>query len=304
MDTGVDKDRVLRGLLARLALDSDLGSGYVSESKKVFSIIEQIASSRENAPNSTSGVHPKPASRDPSQSGKKSAAPARNLSEPPVRPPEPQRRTGTRVSLVPYVEPPPNPEKEAALASLRSECMTCGDCALCERRNTVVWGEGDLSAKVMFIGEGPGRDEDVEGRPFVGASGRLLTDIIEKGMRTPRSRVYIANVVKCRPPGNRDPLPEEVAACSRYLTRQIEVISPKVIVAVGSVAGRTLLRRDGSPGLRGAWHQYNGVPMRIIYHPSYLLRMRRNENDRTAADRTTWNDIQEVMARITSGDPA
>lgn len=177
--------------------------------------------------------------------------------------------------------------------------MRCEACELCQRRNSVVWGEGSLDANVMFIGEGPGRDEDLEGRPFVGRSGRLLTDIIEKGMKTPRGDVYIANVVKCRPPGNRDPKPDEVAACSRYLTRQIEVISPRVIVAVGNVAGRALLGLDATAsGLRGRWRDCHGIPMRVIYHPSYLLRQRRGENDRTEADKMTWKDIQEVMARL------
>lgn len=205
------------------------------------------------------------------------------------------------VSLVPFVPPPPTPEKEAMLAGLRDECLSCTACVLCEKRNNVAWGEGNLDAQVMFIGEGPGRDEDREGRPFVGRSGRLLTDIIEKGMKTPRNQVFIANVVKCRPPGNRDPRPEEVSACSRYLNRQIEVIAPKIIVAVGGVAGCALLGLPPkSPGLRGKWHYYRDIPMRVIFHPSYLLRQRRTENDRTDADRKTWSDVQEVMTKIKS----
>ena len=203
------------------------------------------------------------------------------------------------ISLVPYVAPPENAAKERELAQLRNECLSCSSCALCERRSHVAWGEGSLDAPVMFIGEGPGRDEDREGRPFVGRSGRLLTDIIEKGMKMPRSHVYIANVVKCRPPGNRDPRPEEITACSRYLQRQIEVIGPKIIVAVGGVAGCALLGLPPrSPGLRRKWHEYHGLPMRVIFHPSYLLRQRRFEEDRTAADREVWNDILEVMAKL------
>lgn len=177
--------------------------------------------------------------------------------------------------------------------------MACRGCDLCQKRTTVVWGEGSLDADVLFIGEGPGRDEDLAGRPFVGRSGRVLTDIIEKGMKVPRTAVYIANVVKCRPPGNRDPHPEEVAACSRYLDRQIEVIAPKAIVAVGGVAGCALLGLPPkSPGLRGKWHECRGIPMRVLFHPSYLLRQRRSPDDRTDADRATWNDIQEVMRRL------
>ena len=185
------------------------------------------------------------------------------------------------------------------MEDLRREAAECRRCGLCEKRRSMVWGEGSLDARVMFIGEAPGKDEDLAGRPFVGPSGRLLTDIIEKGMKTPRSGVYIANVVKCRPPGNRDPLPDETAACFRYLERQIEVIGPKVIVAVGMVAARLLLSAPpGSPGLRRRWHQYRGMPLRVIYHPSYLLRQRAAAAGRTDADRETWNDVLEVMAKL------
>ncbi|MCD7896725.1 MAG: uracil-DNA glycosylase [Planctomycetaceae bacterium] len=203
------------------------------------------------------------------------------------------------VSLVPYRPEPAQPEREAALAALRDECLHCTRCDLCAKRTNVAWGEGNLAAEVMFIGEGPGKDEDIEGRPFVGRSGRLLTDIIEKAMKVPRPEVYITNVVKCRPPGNRDPRPDEVAACSRYLDRQIEVIAPKILVAVGAVAGRSLLGlAPGASGLRGRWHDYNGTPLRVVYHPSYLLRMRRSESDRTSADRQMYEDILEVLSRL------
>ncbi|MCC8180231.1 MAG: uracil-DNA glycosylase, partial [Planctomycetes bacterium] len=203
------------------------------------------------------------------------------------------------VSLVPYREPLPSPDKERALSPVRQHALGCEKCRLCEKRTSVVWGEGSLDARVMFIGEGPGRDEDEQGRPFVGRSGRLLTDIIEKGMKVGREQVYIANVVKCRPPGNRDPMPDEIAACSTYLHDQIAIIDPQVIVAVGGVAGCALLGLPPrSPGLRGRWHELQGRPLRVIYHPSYLLRQRRTPDDRTKADRDTWNDILEVMKRL------
>lgn len=307
----MDKDGILRGLAARLALDADLGLGYVSRAGTVAELLRGLSNPTPpvraaRAVPATAAVDEKPAVF-PEKSEKKSD-PA------PVPPAPPQLRTrpatavrsGTEVfggvSLVPYEEPPPHPDREAALAELRNECLACEQCGLCELRQSVVWGEGNLAAGVMFIGEGPGRDEDLEGRPFVGRSGRVLTDIIEKGMGLPRSHVYITNVVKCRPPGNRDPRPGEVSACSRYLTRQIEVIRPKVLVAVGSVAGRTLLGLgEGSAGLRGRWHEYGGIPLRVIYHPSYLLRLRRHDRDRTTADRTTWMDIKEVMTKIEGG---
>lgn len=179
--------------------------------------------------------------------------------------------------------------------------MRCRACELCAKRSTVVWGEGNLAADIMFIGEAPGRDEDLEGRPFVGRSGRLLTDIIEKGMKIPRSMVYITNVVKCRPPGNRDPKPDETTACFRYLERQIAVIAPKLIVAVGGVAGCHLLGLPPkSPGLRGVWRQFGDIPLRVIYHPSYLLRQRGSaqSGEHTRADRDTWEDVKAILERL------
>lgn len=303
----------INALQARLAMDADLGVEYVSDCERFFSEIELLnkrprpAARREHFRESFS-----PASDNiPQPEAPKVIVRETNpvqevrprLETPPPRPPErpaePRRPTAGHISLVPFVPSTPNPEKEAALAECKVKSETCMACELCSRRNSVVWGEGSLDAQVMFIGEGPGRDEDIEGRPFVGRSGRLLTDIIEKGMKTPRQNVYIANVVKCRPPGNRDPKLEEVAACSVYLRRQIEVIKPKAIVAVGMVAGRALLALPpGSSGLRRKWHEYEGIPMRVIYHPSYLLRQRQSDNHRTDADVETWKDVQEVMRRL------
>ncbi len=275
MDQNTAKVRLIKGLIARLEMDAGLGIEYASCSGDINSLIAPPPPRREQQKKPTPAPAPE---RAPAAQG--------------------ERREGF-VSLVPFAASRVNPEKEAALAGLRDECMACTACELCQRRSSVVWGEGSLDAQVMFIGEGPGRDEDAEGRPFVGRSGRLLTDIIEKGMKLPRNEVYIANVVKCRPPGNRDPKPDEVAACSRYLTKQIEVIGPKAIVAVGNVAGRALLGLDAkASGLRGRWREYRGVPLRVIFHPSYLLRQRRGEHDRTEADRATWMDVQEVTAKL------
>ncbi len=309
MDQNTDNAQLIKGLRARLELDAELGIEYVSLSDSINSLISNAETSAppRRAPEQDAfrpareRFHektPPPAPSSSREQQERAPAPSSPPSPSPSPPAPPPLREG-HVSLVPFTAARVNPEKEAALAGLRSECMACTACELCERRNTVVWGEGSLDAKVMFIGEGPGRDEDAEGRPFVGRSGRLLTDIIEKGMKLPRNGVYIANVVKCRPPGNRDPKPEEVAACSRYLTRQIEVIGPKAIVAVGNVAGRALLGLDAkASGLRGRWREYRGIPMRVIFHPSYLLRQRRGEHDRTEADRATWMDVQEVTAKL------
>lgn len=289
-------DSIIRGLVARLEMDADLGLGHMPLSGGIGAALQALrspspAASLATSPRPAEAALQPPRSAPPAQPPR----PAPPVSTDAVRPPSGRFRT----SVVPVPEIVANPAKESALAALRESCMACEECELCQRRNSVVWGEGSLDAQVMFIGEGPGRDEDNEGRPFVGRSGRLLTDIIEKGMKTPRGGVYIANVVKCRPPGNRDPKPEEVEACSRYLRAQIDAIAPKVIVAVGGVAGCALLGLPPrSPGLRGKWHQYAGIPMRVIYHPSYLLRQRGANDERTSADRDTWKDIQDVMARL------
>lgn len=311
----MDQKNVLRGLVARLELDADLGVDFLTRSQDGIHQLEMLADSAsqytpENKTARYSPRHPTSSQEQGDEQPSHDSTASQTGSRPAA---SGSRESGTdsrerayvsdtqllrqRLSLVPLSESPPHPEKEAALADLKKECLACSMCALCQKRHSVVWGEGNLDADVLFIGEGPGRDEDAEGRPFVGRSGRLLTDIIEKGMKMPRSHVYIANVVKCRPPGNRDPHPEEVEACSRYLNRQIEVIAPKVIVAVGSIAGKTLLQTDSQSSLRGRWHSYGNTPMRVIYHPSYLLRLRRTESDRTSADLTTWRDIQEVMSK-------
>jgi DNA polymerase len=155
-----------------------------------------------------------------------------------------------------------------------------------------VFGVGDPRARLLFVGEGPGRDEDLQGEPFVGRAGQLLTDIIEKGMKLKRSDVYICNVVKCRPPENRNPEPDEVEACSPFLVRQIELVSPEVIVALGKFAAQTLLQTTTPiTKLRGEWREYRGVPLMPTLHPAYLLR---NPADK----RLVWEDVKKVMARL------
>ena len=181
-------------------------------------------------------------------------------------------------------------------AALEQRVQSCHRCALAEGRNRVVFGTGNREADWMFIGEGPGAEEDRQGLPFVGRAGKLLDRMIEAcGLR--RETVYIANVVKCRPPGNRDPKPEEVAACAPYLRRQIELVSPKVIVVLGRVAAHALLHTDRPLGrLRGAPHLYDdtGIPMIVTYHPAYLLR---NPADK----RKAWEDLKLAMKLAGSG---
>jgi DNA polymerase len=177
------------------------------------------------------------------------------------------------------------------LARLAEEVAQCRRCGLCEGRNRTVFGAGDPRARLMFVGEGPGAEEDRQGLPFVGRAGELLTKMIQ-AIQLERDRVYIANVVKCRPPGNRDPKPEEVAACRGYLEAQIDRIRPAVLVALGRVAAQSLLGNETPIGrMRGQWYEVRGVPTLVTYHPAALLR-------NPSLKRPTWEDLQQVRSRL------
>lgn len=173
------------------------------------------------------------------------------------------------------------------LEKLKSEMLACHKCPLGRTRTNLVFGVGNPMANLMFVGEAPGRDEDLQGEPFVGRAGQLLTRIIEAiGLK--RSDVYIANVLKCRPPGNRNPLPEEIVLCMPYLIKQIGIIQPKVLCALGTFAAQTLLNTKAPVGtLRGKFHDYKGIPMMVTFHPAYLLR---NPNDKVKV----WEDMKKV----------
>lgn len=184
--------------------------------------------------------------------------------------------------------------KAASLQGLRAVIGDCRLCKLCAGRTNLVFGIGNPNARLMFVGEGPGRDEDLQGEPFVGRAGQLLTDIITKGMGLKREDVYIANVVKCRPPENRNPEPDEVAACEPFLKKQIELIHPEVIVALGKFAVQTLLQsKMPITKLRGHWHSYQGIKLMPTFHPAYLLR---NPGDK----RLVWDDIKKVIDALGS----
>jgi DNA polymerase len=190
-------------------------------------------------------------------------------------------------SVVP--RPAASVEDITTLEELSRMVRGCTKCALCKSRTQTVFSDGNPRAELVFVGEAPGAEEDRQGKPFVGAAGQLLTDIIVKGMKMRREDVYICNVLKCRPPDNRDPLPEEKDQCEPYLVRQLALVKPKVICALGRHAAQTLLKTTESIGrLRGQWHSYHGIPLRVTYHPAYLLR---NPADK----RKTWDDVQEVM---------
>lgn len=176
------------------------------------------------------------------------------------------------------------------LEALRAAIGDCRRCRLAAGRTHLVFGVGNPRARLVFVGEGPGEEEDRRGEPFVGRAGQLLTDIITKGMGLRREDVYICNVVKCRPPGNRNPEPDEVDSCEPFLRRQLELIRPEVVVALGKFAAQTLLR-DRTPitKLRGRWFDYHGIRLMPTFHPAYLLR---NPADK----RLVWADVQAVMA--------
>ena len=177
------------------------------------------------------------------------------------------------------------------LELLGREAAACTRCRLAEQRRTVVFGEGDPHAALMFVGEGPGAEEDRTGRPFVGQAGQLL-DAMIVALGLERRQVYIANVVKCRPPGNRDPQDDEVAACAPFLDRQIALIRPRVIVALGKPAARRLTGSTAPiSALRGRWASYLGIPVLPTFHPAYLLRT-------PLAKREVWQDLKAVRRRL------
>jgi uracil-DNA glycosylase family 4 len=181
----------------------------------------------------------------------------------------------------------------ATLDALRSELGDCRRCGLCEGRQKIVFGDGNPEADILFVGEGPGEQEDRTGLPFVGRAGELLTQMIEKGMGIRRSDVYICNIVKCRPPGNRNPLPPEVSACRPFLDGQIEAVAPKVIVSLGKPAASLLLGREVSiTRERGAWQEYRGIPLMPTLHPAFVLRQYTPENRRAV-----WQDLKAALER-------
>jgi uracil-DNA glycosylase family 4 len=178
-----------------------------------------------------------------------------------------------------------------SLLKIRDDIGDCTRCKLHKGRNKIVFADGNPKAKLIFVGEGPGRDEDMQGLPFVGRAGKLLTSMIE-AMGLQRQDVYICNVVKCRPPENRLPEPDEIKTCSPFLLRQLEVVDPKVIVALGACAAQTLLQTTrGISHFRGQWQEFRGRKLMATYHPAYLLR-----NPPAKAD--VWKDLQMVMAEL------
>ncbi|MFC1869272.1 uracil-DNA glycosylase family protein [Thermodesulfobacteriota bacterium] len=183
-----------------------------------------------------------------------------------------------------------------SLEELKSFIGDCKGCELWRGRTLLVFGEGSPEARLIFVGEGPGREEDLTGRPFVGEAGKLLTRIIEKGMGLRRDEVYICNVVKCRPPSNRDPERREIDICIPFLKEQLKLIRPEVICVLGRIAGQELLGKDFKITRgRGKWHSFMDIPVMPTYHPAYILR---NPSKERQLKGEVWDDVQKIMARL------
>jgi uracil-DNA glycosylase len=213
-----------------------------------------------------------------------------------TQPPEPSQHEAGQTD--PAAEPIPmmlSRSREEAVAAIRADLGECTRCKLHAGRTNLVFGVGNPNASLMFVGEGPGADEDEQGIPFVGRAGQLLTQII-KAMGYERDQVYIANVVKCRPPNNRNPEPDEIEQCEPFLMRQIDAIQPRVIVALGKFASQTLLRSaEPISRLRGRFHRIGPAQVMPTFHPSYLLR-------NPASKREVWEDMKQVMAVLREQD--
>ena len=200
------------------------------------------------------------------------------------------------VRLAPAVILPDLAPQGDTLAAIRADIGDCKRCRLCDGRTTIVFGSGNEQSRLVFVGEGPGADEDQQGLPFVGRAGQLLTQMIDntaakEGIPVRRQDVYICNVVKCRPPDNRTPLPDEMEICGQFLFRQLMTIKPKAVCALGSTAMKALLNtKEGITRLRGKWHKWRDIPVMITYHPSYLLR----QYNQTAR-REAWEDLKALL---------
>jgi DNA polymerase len=212
-----------------------------------------------------------------------------------VPPPSAEREPPAQADLFAIGNGPSRTTEDAAaaLAAIREDLGDCTRCRLCLARTQIVFGVGDPRAALMFVGEGPGADEDARGEPFVGRAGQKLNEMI-RAIGLERSQVYIANVVKCRPPDNRTPERDEIATCSPVLVRQIEAIRPRVLVTLGAPATQTLLAtRTGITQLRGSWGSFRGIPVMPTFHPAYLLRAYTVENRKLV-----YEDLKAVRARL------
>jgi uracil-DNA glycosylase len=262
------------------------GVRYVTVSPDVVRVLRQPVVAQRGPASAPQPVLPRPVPAAP-------AAPAFSLRNP---------REDLPLALSPTVAETQAGTPVAAaqsMAELRAQAVACTKCPhLAAARRNVVFGVGDIHARLMFVGEAPGADEDRQGEPFVGAAGQLLTKIIQ-AMGLSRETVYIANILKCRPDtpgqasGNRKPTPDEMKTCFPYLDAQIDLIQPQVLVALGAVAVEGLLGKTGIMKLRGSWHTYRGIPLMPTFHPAYLLR-----NQALAEKRRVWEDMLQVLEKL------
>jgi DNA polymerase len=224
-----------------------------------------------------------------------SSRPIADIEAEPVLAPVLPSIVSASVSLPPVSLPSLAPDGDT-LAAIRADIGDCTRCRLSEARHKIVFGSGNESARLVFVGEGPGADEDEQGLPFVGRAGQLLTQMIDntaskEGIPISRPDVYICNVVKCRPPENRTPLPDEMETCGQFLFRQLMTIKPKAICALGATAMKALLNtKEGITKSRGKWHKWHDIPVMITYHPSYLLRQYNQQ-----ARREAWEDLKTLL---------
>jgi len=286
---------LLREFLLQAAADGEFASLYLTR-----------LPTRADAGRPTAGERPTPSAR-PTPAVRRAAAVDASLSEPapspppstppPIAAPPPSTPALLRDADMPdcsaYGFTPPAGDNAARLAALQAFIGPCARCPILARNRTkIVFGAGNPNAAIMFVGEAPGRDEDAQGVPFVGRAGQLLTSIIEKGMGLRREEVYIANILKCRPPNNREPQPDEVSNCTPFLNAQVSIIRPRAIVALGTYAARFLTGSHAPIGkLRGEFQQYRGAPVLPTFHPAYLLR---NPHDKAKA----WEDLCFARASL------
>ncbi len=250
---------------------------------------------RMEVPDAAAAAQPAAAARQPDEGAgvAASAATPRRQAAPPVARSAP--------SLAPLFDAGPEGD---SLERISADIGDCRRCRLCEGRTRIVFGSGNPQAKLVFVGEGPGKDEDQQGLPFVGRAGQLLTQMInntaaKEGMSVRREDVYICNVVKCRPPNNRTPLPDEMEICGQFLFRQLSVIRPRAICALGTPAAKALLgAKEGITKLRGRWHWWRDIPVMPTYHPSYLLRPYNQ-----GAKREAWEDLKKVLHYVYDEPP-
>jgi uracil-DNA glycosylase len=209
---------------------------------------------------------------------------------------QPASRRKALRATTPAIPPPLSPSPQDPLFKIQEDIGDCHRCRLCEGRTHIVFGVGNEHSPLVFVGEGPGADEDAQGIPFVGRAGQLLTQMIEntakrEGIPLQREDVYICNVVKCRPPGNRAPELDEMEMCGQFLTRQLITIHPKAICALGGTAARYLTgHKEGVMKMRGKWYKWRDIPVMVTYHPSFLLRAYNQ-----AAKREAWEDLKKLL---------